>query len=791
MPFSVKFSPKFILLFLLCWSDLNLLHSQNLVVDGSISNNANWNGQEAPWNAGTFETSYLAGCNTNYVMEVDNASQPQQVVNGFNNAAVYVFTFRAAFRNVGCAPSVTPTVLQIQFTDSPGTLTYTVSIPSAQNVLTAYSFTFTNNASASHTLRFTNPGNANTCGVIVDDISINLYTSPGAAPIGNLTMWLNASSINQTDATSVNGWISQGNFNIPFTPPCANRPVYKTGTASNANGLIANYNPYLTFNGVNQYLQYVSSKFNLYLNTGAGEGGTFFAIYQGGGANLTYFGSRCLNDSRTWARTNRYIYPNGAGAGTNNQASPPHGTRVNLVTMSGKSNGLTMSDLKGANIATANNSADIDFLTVGVRRNLAATYSEFYNSSLSEIIIFNTILTNTEIQKVRSYLASKYGVTLVDNTNTGGLDERSYLATNGSNYWNYAVNSTYHNNVTVIGRDDATLLNQKKSISTDADPTGVAGGNAMLIMDNVAAISTNLSYLSAGHDNVAGNTMNNVDIPAGIQSRMQRVWKFQKTGTGIANNVSVSFDMTGYAPLNGANLRLLVSNSPVFAGASIIAGAYAAPYFTANLPTTGGVYFTVASTNSVATPLPVELTDFSGKSVGKNIELNWSTLTERNNEVFQIERCADGVNFETILEEKTKAQNGLSNSQLDYSAIDENPLNGISYYRLKQVDLDKSFSYSQIISVDYLKEKNIRFLVYPNPNKGEFTADISGIENNHEITLLLHDAQGKLVYNNKFYIHDQASSKFNIMPENKLENGIYTCTLMVEEIAYPVKVVVN
>jgi|GEM_PF-4099043 hypothetical protein len=783
---------SFVTLNLLLLLGSGTIRSQNLIIDGSISNNVNWNGQEAPWNATTFENSYLTGaCNANYVMEVDNASSPQQVVTGFIPSAVYVLSYRYAFRNSGCAPSVTPTVIQFQFTDATGTLTYTQSILSTQNTLVGNQMTFTNNAATTHTLRITNPGNANTCGVILDDISIVLNATPGGVGAGNCTMWLNASTINQPNNTNLLGWLSQGSNNIPFTPPCANPPVFRTGLATAANGLVANFNPYVSFNGANQYLHYVSAKIDLYLNTAGGEGGTYFAVYQGGGNNLTYFGSRCLNDSRTWARTNRYIYPNGAGAGTNNEANYTQSTRVNLATMRGKSNGLTISDRNGTTIPNTNNSADIDFLTVGVRRNLAGTYSEYFNGSLSEIIIFNTLLSNTETQQVRSYLASKYGVTLTDNTSTAGLDERNYLSSNTTTYWSYPTNSTYHNNVTVIGRDDASQLNQRRSISTDADATGVAGGNAMLILDNVSAISSSNSFLAAGHDNVAGNTQELVDVPAGIQVRMRRVWKFQKTNGGVANNINAIFDLTGYAPITGANLRLLVSTTPSFTGATIIAGAYAAPYFTASLPTTGGVYFTVASTNSVATPLPVELLSFNAEAEPKQVRLNWTTATENNNKKFDIERSSDGLNFETISIVDSKAKNGSSQNPIDYSIEDLSPLEGVSYYRLRQVNLDNSSVLSHIVSVNYSKEKNIQFTVYPNPNKGEFIADVSGIENNHEVTLLLHDSQGKLVYKNNFYMQDQASSKFNIHPEIKLANGIYTCTLLVEEIAYPVKVVVN
>ncbi|MBK6523959.1 MAG: hypothetical protein IPG08_17545 [Sphingobacteriaceae bacterium] len=148
------------------------LFAQNLVVNGAISNsNANWNGHESPWNGTTYQASYMAACGNNYVMEVDASSTPSQVVNGFVSSNVYLLTFKYAYRSVGCGPSNNPTFLRIRFSDALTTLDYTLSIPNTQTTFANFTYTFTNNASTSHTLAFTNLGNVNTCGVIVDDIS--------------------------------------------------------------------------------------------------------------------------------------------------------------------------------------------------------------------------------------------------------------------------------------------------------------------------------------------------------------------------------------------------------------------------------------------------------------------------------------------------------------------------------------------------------------------------------------------------------------------------------------------
>jgi len=189
--------------------------------------------------------------------------------------------------------------------------------------------------------------------------------------------------------------------------------------------------------------------------------------------------------------------------------------------------------------------------------------------------------------------------------------------------------------------------------------------------------------------------------------------------------------------------------------------------------------------------LPVELSSFTATVNNKLVDLLWTTQTEKNNSRFDIERSDDAFTFKKIASENTKANGGNSMVPLKYVSSDPSPLANTNYYRLRQVDNDGTFVNSKIISVTYVKESNIKFIVYPNPNHGEFTADISGVENNHNVIILLSDIQGKLVYRSNFFIQDSQNTKIQIVPEDKIPNGVYVCTLMIEEIAFAIKVVVN
>lgn len=112
-------------------------------------------------------------------------------------------------------------------------------------------------------------------------------------------------------------------------------------------------------------------------------------------------------------------------------------------------------------------------------------------------------------------------------------------------------------------------------------------------------------------------------------------------------------------------------------------------------------------------PLPVELTSFIGQAKSSYIELKWTTATELNNYGFQIERSNSKSEWENI---GFVMGNNISNSPKDYLFIDRNPVIGNNYYRLKQIDTDGSFKYSDQIEVRF--DNLLTFELaqnYPNP----------------------------------------------------------------------------
>ncbi|HRN42683.1 MAG TPA: T9SS type A sorting domain-containing protein, partial [Vicingus sp.] len=138
--------------------------------------------------------------------------------------------------------------------------------------------------------------------------------------------------------------------------------------------------------------------------------------------------------------------------------------------------------------------------------------------------------------------------------------------------------------------------------------------------------------------------------------------------------------------------------------------------------------------------LPIELLSFTGKSIGSSNLLEWKTTTEINNDYFTLERSSNATHFSElgIIEGA-----GNSNTMLYYNFTDENPLNGVNYYRLKQTDFDGRFSYSNIVA---LSNKTTAFSIW---NSAE-TLFIKGDNENSTSSLKIYNLLGELVLEKYF-----------------------------------------
>ena len=139
-------------------------------------------------------------------------------------------------------------------------------------------------------------------------------------------------------------------------------------------------------------------------------------------------------------------------------------------------------------------------------------------------------------------------------------------------------------------------------------------------------------------------------------------------------------------------------------------------------------------------PFPVELSLFKAVLVDDNVLLSWRTETETNNYGFQIERKTEDSEWETL---GFVGGHGNSNSPKDYTYTDKtlNKL-GECYYRLKQIDNDGTFEYSdEVMIIVSIPEKYYLSQNYPNPFNTETTIDYK-ISKNEKVSLKVYDLLG-------------------------------------------------
>jgi len=108
------------------------------------------------------------------------------------------------------------------------------------------------------------------------------------------------------------------------------------------------------------------------------------------------------------------------------------------------------------------------------------------------------------------------------------------------------------------------------------------------------------------------------------------------------------------------------------------------------------------------TALPIDLISFTGEVLGGSVHpivlIQWTTLSQINNDYFEIQRSVNAEQWKTI---EIVAGAGNTNSQMSYTIIDDDPVHGISYYRLKQTDYDGQYESFHPISISISSEEKI------------------------------------------------------------------------------------
>jgi hypothetical protein len=179
-----------------------------------------------------------------------------------------------------------------------------------------------------------------------------------------------------------------------------------------------------------------------------------------------------------------------------------------------------------------------------------------------------------------------------------------------------------------------------------------------------------------------------------------------------------------------------------------------------------GFYFHTGSL-----PLPATITKFSGRKLNSSDMLEWTTASEQNNAHFNLQHSTNGVDFKTIAKVNSKAQNGNSQTELNYSFEHTTPSLGHNYYRLEQVDIDNQSTINAKI-VDLIWGANGSTVsLYPNPTQDVLNIDLytTKVQNT---TVKVLDMSGRVV--KQIQARSEAGMSTLSVSLGELSSGVYT-----------------
>jgi uncharacterized repeat protein (TIGR01451 family) len=424
-------------------------------------------------------------------------------------------------------------------------------------------------------------------------------TAPGGTS-ANLALWLkaNAGTSSTTDGTAINLWADQtllGNDAAQATGSL--QPEYM------ANSGLFNFNPSVDFNP--------SARLQADISATAAWGsndGTVYVIYNQETGTLTW---RNLVDFGTSALDSN---------------NPQFGMTPSNVIGSWDDNGSAQTDSTFVVVNGETRMAGYDFdnnvlggqkfhfdgrvANAGALKKIGPTIGNFLNiggdpqlgeymlGQIAEVVVYQTQHDAATRQKVQSYLALKYGITLDITDNDGTIVEGDYVTTGGAKAWDKTANSSYHNDVAGIGRDDAEALYQKqsKSLATDDIITMGIGPVTTSNVANTGVFTSNLSYLVWGNNNASATTTTALNVatcaaPGQSDQRINRVWKVQETGALGKVYVQAALSAGFNANLG---VYMMVSTDPTFATYTSVPMTKNGAVYDTSYNFTSGDYFTFA-----------------------------------------------------------------------------------------------------------------------------------------------------------------------------------------------------
>ena len=172
--------------------------------------------------------------------------------------------------------------------------------------------------------------------------------------------------------------------------------------------------------------------------------------------------------------------------------------------------------------------------------------------------------------------------------------------------------------------------------------------------------------------------------------------------------------------------------------------------------------FISTSSNAI---LPINLLSFSGYCKNNQIELIWTTASDMTNEHYSVEFSGDATHWNEI---GTVKGVGLTSTDHNYVFLAERSISEVSYFRLKQNDVDGKFTYSKVIQINDCQRDIALINLYPNPSRGSWISGKLNLKNDASYHVEILDHMGRVLSTHFF-----RNLEFTINFPTILPAGIY------------------
>ena len=353
---------------------------------------------------------------------------------------------------------------------------------------------------------------------------------------------------------------------------------------------------------------------------------------------------------------------------------------------------------------------------------LTAPNSEIYRvrvDNANRLVLLSDVSATTDIdlRNNGSILLGNFNLT-GGNGNVVNYDINHYIITNGTGFFSRIMN---------VG-------------NTKVYPVGNSTYNPATLTSNSGSTDV---FLLRVRDQILklGTTGSNE-----TQRHVNRTWDINEAVAG-GNNLNITVEWDGGQELSPFNRPS--SSIKHWSGTAWDYGAFAAA------TNVGGTRWTRNRTNQTAfSPFgviddvgtfPIELLNFNAHRTSvEKVQLDWATATETNNRGFEIQRKLDNeTDFSTL---GFVDGHGTTVEPHSYNYLDNNDFSGVSYYRLRQLDVDGTATFSNVSAV-LGKGKQEPIVVFPNPATDHTQVRFDAKFNNQKVDIALYDMSGKLVMN--------------------------------------------